>query len=206
MPPHSKFRANFCVLSLKQSFLMQFWAKKYSKLREKWGKISEIFREKTQLGGHALVKKRRWRSVGGTGKISATWRGNWGPPGTLNTLLRTGIRCVEWVQVDIPMCYFSTGVFFFLVLFFFFFFVQKGYFSKQLYSECVVFSQDSHFSEWLGYFISRPGKKKKKKQNGKLLVRKFWDLEGKNKEIHKPSHTGGKSALLEGNFAQLAGK
>ena len=50
MPPTAKLEQFFlCVLSM--SFLMQFWAKKWSKLREKWGNFFEIFRDKTQYGG-----------------------------------------------------------------------------------------------------------------------------------------------------------
>ena len=36
---------------------MQFWAKKKSKLREKWGKSFEIFRDKIQLGYGGLLSK-----------------------------------------------------------------------------------------------------------------------------------------------------
>ena len=47
----------------------------------------------------------------------------------------------------------------------------------------------------------------KKQANVKLHAGKLCDLEGKNKEIHcMPSHSEGKSALLEGHLAQYAGK
>ena len=49
---------------------MQFWARKWSKLREKWGKI---FGDKTQLGGTGSGQKVGTVVGWGTGKIFATW-------------------------------------------------------------------------------------------------------------------------------------
>ena len=48
---------------------MQFWAKKLSNLKEKWGKIFEIFGDKTRLGGTGSGQKAGTVVSWGMGKI-----------------------------------------------------------------------------------------------------------------------------------------
>ena len=74
VPPISNIRANFCVLSIKQNFLIPFWAKKY--LRQNLEKYEVKFLKflGTKLSlGQGLVKKWGQRSLGGTGKDFAAW-------------------------------------------------------------------------------------------------------------------------------------
>ena len=76
---------------------MLFWAKEVDKIERKWGKIFEIFRDKTQLGGQALVKKQEWWSVGGGRVKFLLPRGNHpSPPMKKNPDLLRGLKMSWW--------------------------------------------------------------------------------------------------------------